>query len=98
MNRLSSDLKGLMRWARRAPAPLPPPASFPFSQRVARAWTSQALPDPLTLWQNAVWRSALAATAVILLGLALLAVQHSTPASPYDFSPAYEIVSSDLIP
>jgi hypothetical protein len=52
----------------------------------------------IVLWQKAVWGSALGAAAMILLGAALLTVQKLRPGSPYDFSPAYQVVSMKFVP
>lgn len=98
MNRLSPELKRIMQWARQAqPHPLTGPP-FGLSQRVVQAWLGAEATDPLTIWQQAVWKSAWPAAAVILIGLALLTAQRLSSRSPYDVSPAYEVVSTELVP
>jgi len=98
MNRLNPELKRIMRWAQQAQPPPRTGAPFGFSQRVVRAWLSAEATDPLTIWQRAVWKSAWPAAGVILIGLALLTAQRLSSHSPYDVSPAYEVVSTELVP
>jgi hypothetical protein len=59
---------------------------------------AQEATDPLWLWQQAIWKTAWAAAAVIIAGLALLTVQKLDQKSPYDVSPAYQVVSTELVP
>ena len=98
MNRLTPELKRIIHWARQAPRPPEPEPPLGFSRRVVQAWLTEAAQDPLWAWQCAVWRWAWAAAAVILLGLGLLTAQRSDHSSAYDVSPAYEVVSTQLVP
>jgi hypothetical protein len=50
------------------------------------------------LWQRAILRSVWPATAVIVLGLAILIVQRFTSNSFYGLSQAYQVVSVELVP
>jgi len=70
-----------------------------FESRVLRACqSSSSNDDAFRVWQGAVWKSAWAAATVLLVGLTVLAVQRLGSKSAYDFSPAYEVVSTELIP
>jgi hypothetical protein len=98
MNRLDPELKKLMRWARQAPEPTPAPMPFRFSSRVAECWNSIQPVSEFLVWQKAIWGSAWAAMAVILLGMTMLGFQKLRTSSPYDFSPAYQAVSLKFVP
>lgn len=98
MNRLSPELQRLITWARQAPVAQQRVISPGFASRVAAHWCA---PPPLSLvgiWQKAVWGSAWAATAVIVVGLALITVQKLRTDSTYDLSPAYQVVATELVP
>jgi len=98
MNQLNPELKRLLRWAREAPAL--PPAEIPlgFSQRVAARRSEFSDRGLMGMWQRAIVGSVWPATAVILLGLALLIVQRFTSNSLYGLSQAYTVVSVELVP
>jgi hypothetical protein len=98
MNRLSPELEKLITWARRAPQVPPAAAPMGFAARVAANWGA---PSPLNLfaiWQKAIWGSAWAAAAVIVLGIALLTAQKLEANSTYDVTPAFQVVSTELVP
>jgi hypothetical protein len=98
MNRLNPELKRLLSWARQAPAL--PPAEIPlgFSQRIATRWSGWPTRDLTGMWQRAILRSLWPATAVIVVGLAILIVQRFTSNSFYGLSQAYQVVSVELVP
>lgn len=98
MNQLNPELKRLLRWARETPAL--PPAEIPlgFSQRVATQWGRRVDRDSLGMWHRAILRSIWPATAVIVLGLAILIAQRFTSNSSYGLSEAYQVVSVELVP
>jgi hypothetical protein len=98
MNGLDPELKRLMRLAK--PPPEVPPVAAPigFATRVATRWCSTSAFSLFGIWQKAIWGSALAAAAVIVLGLALITAQRLQTNSTYDVSPAYQVVSTELIP
>ncbi|HZR21687.1 MAG TPA: hypothetical protein VFE51_30675 [Verrucomicrobiae bacterium] len=98
MNQIPPELKRLLHWARQAPAPPADQAPFGFSRRVVNIWLTERPVDPLWIWQRAIWNSGCAAALVILLGLAVLTIQRFGHKSPYDVSPAYELVSTELVP
>lgn len=98
MNRLPPELSRLLAWAQQAPKIAPPPVPPGFAARVARNWNRANVPDLVLIWQRAIWASAWAAAAVIGLGLVLLNSQKLGTNSPYDFSPAYQVVSTELVP
>lgn len=98
MNDLRPDLKRLMRWARQAPEQAPAAAPRGFSARVIANWHGNPVQPDFALWQTVIWRSAWAAAAVIILGLALLTGQQLRPASFYDVAPACQVVSAELVP
>ena len=98
MNPLSPEFRRLIRWAKTAPEPPPLTAPVGLPTRIATRWCDPATPDLAALWQRAVFASAWAAAAVILLGLALLNSQRSASNSPYDVTPAYQLVASELVP
>jgi hypothetical protein len=98
MNDLNPELKKLLRWARQAPEQAPPNLPMGFSSRVVTHWTSMSLRAEFGFWQKAVWGSAFAAAALILIGLALLTVEQLRPASFYDVTPAYQVVSTEFVP
>jgi hypothetical protein len=98
MNRTDPELKRLFGWARSAPPPLTAQAPLGFSQRVVRLWLQAGPPEVFWLWQKAIVKSAWAAAAIILAGLALLTAQRAGRASAYDFTPAYEVVSTQIVP
>jgi hypothetical protein len=98
MNRLTPELQRLITWAKAAPEAAPPQAPPGFASRVSARWFNAPLPDLLMIWQKAVWASAWAAAAIIGLGLVLLNSQRSGANSPYDVSPAYQVVSTQLVP
>lgn len=97
MSEMDPELKRLLRWARQAPAL--PPAQYPwgFADRVVQRRASW-VQDNLGMWQRVVLGSVWPAAAVLLLGLGILALQHYHSNSSYDLSPAYQVVSLDLIP
>ena len=96
MNQLSPELKRLMRWAREAP---PQPSRQPPPGFAAGVIFRRDAPlSELAVWQNVIWRSAWAATALILLGVAVLTSHKLKPDSPFDTSPAYQVVSMKFIP
>jgi hypothetical protein len=97
MNPLAPELKRLMRWAKQAPPNSQDTIPPYFAARVV-AHMSHQQPSLTALWQKAVWGSAWAAAAVILIGAALLTAQKLRPSSPYDFGVAYRVVSMELIP
>ena len=98
MSRLSPELRRLIHWARQAPeakqATIPPW----FAARVATQWCAAGPMGPFGAWQRAIWGSAWAAAVVIVLGLAVITAQKLQTNSTYDVSPAYQVVSSELIP
>lgn len=98
MNRLTPELHRLITWAKAAPQPEPPPAPAGFAARVSARWCRRAAPDLFLTWQRAVWASAWAAAAIIGLGLVLLSSQRLGSNSGYDLSPAYQVVSTELVP
>jgi hypothetical protein len=98
MNPLDPELKKLMRWARQAPQSTPAPMPFGFSSRVTERWSSIQPASEFVLWQKAIWGSAWAAAAVILLGMTMLTAQKLQTNSPYDFSAAYQVVSMKWVP
>jgi hypothetical protein len=97
MNHIPPELKRLMRWAHQAPAS-PTELPYGFSQRVVHLWRTERPFDSLWIWQRAIWKSGWAAALVILFGLAVLALQKGNNRSPYDVSPAFEVVSTELVP
>jgi hypothetical protein len=98
MTPLNPELKRLMRWAQQAPLPPTPAVPLGFSSRaIARSGSISAL-NSFALWQKAIWCSAWAAAAVILFGTVLLTAQKLRTSSPYDFSPAYQVVALELVP
>lgn len=98
MNRLRPELRTLMKWAREAPAV--PPAAIPtgFPARVAAHWGGYSSPNMFAIWQKAIWGCAGAAAAVIFLGLLALKADKFPSKTPYDFSPAYQVVDMDFVP
>jgi hypothetical protein len=98
MNQLSPELKKLLSWAKQAPREGPNDAPAGFATRVVAHWNSSPAFSLLGVWQKAIWRSAWAAAAVIILGLALITAQKRQASSGYDLSPAYQLVSTELIP
>jgi hypothetical protein len=98
MNRIAPELKRLFRWARSAPPPLAAQAPLGFSHRVVGLWLQAGPPEAFWLWQTAVIKSAWAAAAIILVGLALLTAKQAGQKSAYDFTPAYEVVSTQVVP
>ena len=99
MNALKPELRRLMRWAGKAPpSPNTIPMPLGFSRRVVHSWMSKEAPDPFWIWQRVIGTSAWAAVVVILVGLALVTFQKFSTGSPYDVTPAFEVVSTDLVP
>jgi len=98
MNRLKPELQKLVNWARQAPPRFPPTMPEGFDRLVVRDWLAESATDFVALWQTIVWKSAWAAIAVILLGLAMLSAEKRGSPSPYDLSPAYEVVSTQFVP
>ena len=101
MNRLPPELQRLITWAKAAPAAPelePPPARPGFATRVSARWCQLGESDLLLTWQRAVWASAWAAAAIIGVGLVLLSSQRLGSNSGYDLSPAYQVVSTELVP
>jgi len=98
MSRLSPDLQRLITWSRCAPQSPPSAAPLGFAARVASRWCSPSPVNLFGIWQRAIWGSAWAAAAVIVTGLALLAAQKMETNSTYDVSPAFQVVSTDLVP
>lgn len=98
MNDFDPELRRLIRLARTAqPAPLPAIPSG-LANRIVHAWRQPTTIDMFAVWQLAVWRSAWVALAVIVLGLAVLTVQKLDTDSPYDVSPAIQVVSANFVP
>jgi hypothetical protein len=98
MNRVAPELKRLFGWARCAPPSTAERAPLGFGQTVVRHWLRADPADALWVWQTAVVKSAWAAAAIILAGLALLTAQRAGQKSAYDFTPAYEVVSTQVVP
>jgi hypothetical protein len=98
MNRLTPELQRLITWAKAAPEAAPPQTPGGFASRISARCFNAPTPDPLVIWQKAVWASAWAAAAVIVVGLVLLSSQRSGANSAYDLSPAYQVVSTQLVP
>ncbi len=69
-----------------------------FAARTLARWNGAPSVNMFAIWQKAIWGSAWAATAVILLGLVVLTAQRLRPQTPYDFSPAYQVVATDFVP
>jgi hypothetical protein len=82
------------------PLPEVPQVLIPmgFATRVATRWCSTSPLNLFGVWQKAIWGSAWAAAAVIVLGLALITAQRLQANSTYDVSPAYQVVSTELVP
>jgi hypothetical protein len=98
MTRLNPELKKLINWARQAPAAEETPIPPWFAARVASHWCAAAPNGLFGTWQKAISGSAWAAAVVIVLGLALITVQKLQTNSTYDVSPAYQVVSTELVP
>ena len=98
MNKMSPELKKLMSWAKQAPSDSPINAPAGFATRVVAQWDSSSGFSLVGIWQKAIWGSAWAAAAVIVLGLALITAQKRQTNSAYDLSPAYQVVSTQFIP
>ena len=49
-------------------------------------------------WQRAIWGAAWAAAAVILLSLAVFKAEKHSASSPYDLSPAFQVVAASFVP
>lgn len=98
MNHLDPEIRRLLRWAKTAPPRARPVMPAGLAGRIVARWLSGPEPDPWLLWQRAVWASAWAAVAVIGIGLVLLNSQRLGTGSAYDFSPAYQVVSTELVP
>src|SRR5579872_5655845 len=98
MNDLHPELKRLMRLARQTPPQAPPAAPLGFSTRVVALWHGTSTRAEFGLLQKFIWGSACAATAAILLGLAFLTARQLRPASFYELTPAYQVVSTQLVP
>jgi len=98
MNRLTPELQRLITWAKAAPDAAPPQAPAGFASRVSARWFNAPPADPFMIWQKAIWASAWAAAAIIGLGLVLLNSQRTDTNSAYDVSPAYQVVSTELVP
>jgi hypothetical protein len=98
MNQLNPELKRLLRWARKAPALAPEDCSWGFPQRVVKRWCGLPAGDAPGHWQRVISGSIWPAAAVLLVGLAILLVQSFASNSAYDFSPAYQVVSIELVP
>ena len=93
MSGLPPELKQLMRWARQAPPIKPPQVPLGFAGRVIALRTD---PQPNDLLAFGGW--AWAAATLILVAGALLLAQKLQPSSPYDLTPAYQVVSIKFIP
>jgi hypothetical protein len=99
MNQLNPELKRLLRWARQSPVLPPEEVSQGFSQRVVRQhWSSGPVHDSPGMWQRVILGSVWPATAILLLGLAILMLQKFNNHDSYELLPAYEVVSAELIP
>jgi hypothetical protein len=98
MNPLDSELKTLIKWARKAPLLPPPPMPLGFAARIAARQDRTPPIDMLAIWQKAIWGSAGAAIIVIVLGLVVLSAEKLRTKSAYDFSPAYQVVATTIIP
>ncbi|SRR5579871_1885465 len=98
MNRIDPELKRLFRWAGSAQPAAPPRAPLGFGHRVVQLWLRGEPKGAFWVWQTAVVRSAWAAAAIILAGLALLTAQRAGQKSAYDFTSAYEVVSTQVVP
>jgi len=98
MNEMDPELKRLLRLSRQAPALPPEQCPWGFADRVVQRWCAFRVQDNLGIWQRVVLGSVWPAAAVLLLGLGILALQYYHANSSYDLSPAYKVVSVDLIP
>lgn len=99
MSPLIPEFRRLVAWAKDAPKAAPQrPIPPGFASRVAARWCATSSPNLLMVWQEAIWASAWAAAAIIVLGLVLLNSERLGTTSAYDVSPAYQVVSTDLIP
>ena len=98
MNKMDPELKRLLRCARQAPTLPPEQCPWSFAERVVQRWGAFRVQDHLGMWQRVVLGSVWPAAAVLLLGLGILALQRYQANSSYDLSPAYQVVSVDLIP
>jgi hypothetical protein len=97
MSRLNPQLKKLVRWAAHAPPTAPRVIPPGFAARVtARQGDSPA--SSVLSWEMNLWDWAWTGAAVVLLTVAVLAFQKLHPASPYDLSPAYQVVSIEFVP
>ena len=98
MNQLNSELKRLLRWSRQAGSIPPAPAPFGFSQQVVRRWGRSPANDSFIMWQRAISGLVWPAAVVVLLGMTILMIQRFATNSSYDLSPAYQLVSMELVP
>lgn len=97
MNPLSPELRRLIARAKTAPPWPVPPVPAGFAARVLAGCDNPGAADLLQTWSRAVWASAWAAVGIIGLGLVLLRSERQMH-SAYDLSPAYQVVSTELVP
>jgi len=97
VNRLDSDLKRLMNWARRALPRQPEEAPLGFAARVVAAWTPARVPTLLLELQQLAWALAWVSAAVMLCGVVVLLSQAHAPEPAAGFSSALRFLASSLI-
>ena len=98
MTPLDPELKRLMCWARQAPEPTAYPLPPGFAATAAARYRATRPVTQFAMWQRAVWGSAWAAAALIVLELVFVTAQQMRTESSYDATPAYQLVTTDLVP
>jgi hypothetical protein len=98
MNQLNPELKRLLRWARDSAPVSAEEAPLGFSRKVVRQWCLSPARDSFGMWQRAISKLIWPATAIVVLGLTLLMIERFAQNSSYDLSPAYQVVSMEIIP